>query len=104
LNAIPRLLSVDGTTKVQVKGFGFVNSGEVKAKYDGPTALVMCNGQPCIKEATYIDKQTLETTTFPQLVMNYKENGDNIMWDPLTIDASVYGNDFTDNNVELWYY
>lgn len=26
------------------------------------------------------------------------------MFDPITIDASVYGTDFTDNNVELWYY
>ena len=27
LNAEPRLISVEGTTKVKVKGFGFVNSG-----------------------------------------------------------------------------
>lgn len=26
------------------------------------------------------------------------------MWDPITIEASVYENDFTENNVELYYY
>ena len=26
LNAEPRLISVEGTTKVRIKGFGFVNS------------------------------------------------------------------------------
>ncbi len=26
------------------------------------------------------------------------------MWGAMTIDASVYGNDFTDNQVTLWYF
>jgi hypothetical protein len=26
------------------------------------------------------------------------------MWDPIMIEASVYENDFTENNVELYYY
>lgn len=37
-------------------------------------------------------------------MVNYKETGENILWDPMTIDASVYENDFTENNVELYYY
>lgn len=39
--------------------------------------------------------------------MNYKENDLNVLWDPINIDAAVYGNslnDFTDNNVEVYYY
>jgi hypothetical protein len=31
LNAEPKLISVEGTTMVRIKGFGFVNSGETKA-------------------------------------------------------------------------
>ena len=31
LNAVPRLISVDGTTKVKIIGFGFVNSNETKS-------------------------------------------------------------------------
>jgi hypothetical protein len=30
------LLRVDGTTKVTIKGIGFVNSGETKAIYANP--------------------------------------------------------------------
>jgi|JI7StandDraft_1071085.scaffolds.fasta_scaffold1116029_1 hypothetical protein len=26
------------------------------------------------------------------------------MWDPMNIDASVYGNDFTDSNINVYYY
>lgn len=40
-------------------------------------------------------------------MVNYKETEQNVLWDPINIDAAVYGNtlnDFTDNNVELFYY
>jgi hypothetical protein len=37
LNAEPRLISVEGITKVRIKGFGFVNSGETKSKFSNPT-------------------------------------------------------------------
>ena len=29
----PRLIAVDGTTDIKVKGLGFVNSGETKVRY-----------------------------------------------------------------------
>ena len=44
LNAEPRLISVEGTTKVRIKGFGFVNSGEIRSKISGPTSPLKCNG------------------------------------------------------------
>ena len=52
----------------------------------------------------FIDKNTLQTTTFPQALANYKETDSNVLWDPINIDASVYENDFTENNVEVYYY
>jgi hypothetical protein len=39
--------------------------------------------------------------------VNYKETDQSILWDPMNIDASIYGsgvNDFTDNSVQLYYY
>lgn len=65
---------------------------------------MLCSGSPCIKEATFIDKNTLETASFAQNNVYLRETGENILWDPINIDASVYENDFTDSNVELWYY
>ena len=65
LNAEPRLISVDGTTKVRIKGFGFVNSNETKSLFSSPSSnTLLCNGKSCIKDATFIDKNTLETATF----------------------------------------
>jgi hypothetical protein len=65
LNAEPRLISIEGTTKVRIKGFGFVNSNETKSLFSSPSNYtLLCNGQNCIKESTYIDKYTLETATF----------------------------------------
>jgi hypothetical protein len=36
IDAYPRLLYVDGSTKVTIKGLGFVDSGETKAMYANP--------------------------------------------------------------------
>lgn len=37
LDADPKLLATDGTTNLQVKGLGFVNSGETKVQYSNRT-------------------------------------------------------------------
>jgi hypothetical protein len=66
VNAYPRLISVEGTTKVRIKGFGFVNSNQTKSLFSSPTTnTLLCAGAPCIRDATFIDKNTLETTTQP---------------------------------------
>lgn len=105
LDAIPRLISVEGTTKVLVKGFGFVNSGSTLAKYDSEREHLVLEGKKDgIKDAKFIDKNTLETTTFPQKELNYENSGNNVQWDALTIEASVYENDFTENGIEVYYY
>jgi hypothetical protein len=109
LRAEPSLISVDGTTKVRIKGFGFVNSTTSKSLISSSYSNTLtCQGHNCIKDAVYIDKNTLETTTFPQALVNYKETDLNVLWDPMNIDASIYGgsnvNDFTDNSVQVFYY
>jgi hypothetical protein len=105
VNAFPRLISVEGTTRVSIKGFGFVNSNQTKSLVSSATTnTLLCGGSPCIKEATFIDKNTLETTTHPQSIVYLKETGENILWEAMNIDASVYENDFTDSNVQLFYY
>lgn len=81
-----------------------MNSGETKSKFSNPSNPFQCSGTDCIKDATYIDKNTLETDTYPQSDVNYVSSGYNVGWDPMNIDASVYGNGFTENNVEIWYY
>jgi len=119
LDASPRLIATDGSTQVAIKGIGFVDSGQAKALYGNSSAAVVCaGGSQCIKAATFQDKHTLIAPTFPQSELKYqptgkgkggnetKEDGKSqgVLWDPLYIDATVIGDEFTDNEVELFYY
>ena len=88
---------------MRIKGFGFVNSGETKSLETTPGPGLLCQGTKCVKDAKFIDKNTLETATYPQKDVSYGD-GQNILFDPIAIEASVYENDFTENNVEIYYY
>lgn len=103
LDANPKLLAVDGSTLIQIKGLGFVDSGQCKAEYDNRTSSLTCGGANCARSATFIDKNTLNTTTFPQSEVRYSSGG-NVGWDPMYIDALVWGDQFTQNQVEVFYY
>lgn len=107
LRAEPALISVDGTTIVLIKGFGFVNTSSSHSLISSTSKLSLSSqGKPCVREATYIDKNTLRTTTIPQSLVNYNDQS-NVLWDAIYIDASISGsnaNDFTDNEVEVFYY
>lgn len=103
LDASPKLLATDGSTKVQVKGIGFVDSGQCKVAYDNRSHELYCSGNPCAKSAVFIDKNTLNTTSFPQSEVNYYSGG-TVGWDPMYIDALVWGDQFTKNQVEVYYY
>jgi hypothetical protein len=98
LDASPKLLSTTGETKVQVKGLGFVDSGQCKAAYTNHTSgyELQCNGSPCARSAVFVDKNTLNTTSFPQSEVAYP-SGHNVFWDPMYIDALVWGDQFTKN-------
>lgn len=103
LDANPKLLATDGSTKVQIKGIGFVDSGQCKAVYDNRSHELYCGGNPCARSAVFIDKNTLNTTSFPQSEVNYYSGG-TVGWDPMYIDALVWGDQFTKNQVEVYYY
>jgi hypothetical protein len=104
LDAVPRLINVDGSTKVQIKGFGFVDSGTTQAKFDSEKEHLVTSGkQNAVTDAKFIDKNTLLTNTLPQTALSYEKSGENVWWDAMTIEASVYEGDFTENGIELFY-
>jgi hypothetical protein len=96
-------LSVDGSTHIQVKGLGFVDSGQCKVTFDNRTTALTCDGGICEKKAVFIDKNTLNTTSFPQGEVRYG-HGSSVGWDPMYIDALVWGDQYTANQVEVYYY
>ena len=54
--------------------------------------------------AEYIDKSTIETNTFPQNVVNYADNGENVGFDGMATEGCVYGDTFTENGIEIYYF
>ena len=42
IDASPRLISTDGKTLVDIKGIGFVNSGEARALFRNKTNPITC--------------------------------------------------------------
>ena len=46
----------------------------------------------------------MQTTTFPQAQVKYSSNGNPVKWDPIHIDATVIGDEFGQEQINLWYY
>ena len=105
LDAKPRLISTDGSTTVAIQGIGFVDSGQAKALFRGSKQIV-CGGigAECSKKASFQDKRTLITSTFAQSDMKYKGTDKSVLWDAVSFDATVIGDEYTQNGVEVFYY
>jgi hypothetical protein len=99
----PRLIAIDGSTKVTLKGLGFVNSGETKSQFHA-IERIKCGEQGCNRPAQFIDKNHITSDTLPQSQMTVQQTGKSIMWDEFYIEASVYSDQFTNNRIPVFYY
>jgi hypothetical protein len=97
-------MATDSITNLIVKGIGFVDSGQCKCAFDNRTSSLHCGGGVCAKPAGFIDKHTLNTTSFLQHEVTYYSSGATVGWDPMYIDCLVWGDQFTQNQVEVFYY
>ena len=103
----PQMVSSKGGTNLTIHGFGFADSGnELKALFGSSTDdnnTLYCNGDSCIVDAKYIDSNTISALTKPRNNMMYK-NGKPLDNERFPVEASVYNNDFTNNNISIFYY
>jgi hypothetical protein len=107
VNVGPRLISPDGNTELKMTGFGFVNSDpdQIKVKYVGKDDReLLCKGKPCIKQAKYVDKNTIMAPTFPVSEMTYADSGEPVDADAVHPEVSVYGDNFTENKIPVHYF
>jgi hypothetical protein len=84
-------------------GIGFVDSGETKAMFANPEDPLQ-SSDGVVKNAQFIDKHSMLTSTLPQDKLVYSSNGKSVMWDAFYVEASVYNDQFTDNRIALHYY
>jgi hypothetical protein len=97
---------VDGSTQVTIRGIGFVDSGEIKGKFTNDTHPIQCSnqGDQCMHQATFIDKNHIKMNTWPQSSVQYIASKANVQWDPIQVEASVNADQFTTNGITLQYY
>lgn len=73
LDVQPRLLSRDGSTKITISGFGFVDSNQIKTKFvaaknesaSTPLKISGSSNLP-LKDALFIDSNHISCFTYPQ--------------------------------------
>lgn len=70
IDVSPKLIAVDGSTEVTIRGIGFVHSEELKGVFqdskDDFKNNLMCSGSPCMHTAAFIDSKHIKMESFPQ--------------------------------------
>ena len=101
----PSYIPVEGNTPVSVKGYGFADTSELKVQLqdsrDG--SVLLCGKNPCVLPATYVSPTEI-TFNAPARSTVTTTSGSPIDFNPIEVEASVYGDIFTTNNVQLNYY
>ncbi|CAI2384727.1 unnamed protein product [Moneuplotes crassus] len=109
LRVEPRLVSKSGTTKVEISGFGFVdstNAGGLKVLYDNDRGSYYCNKNrnKCVVDAGFVDKNKIVASTLP-FNMFIDGNGNRVRdTDPVNVEVSVFNDKFTNNKIKIHYY
>ena len=109
LRISPKLISKSGTTKIEINGFGFVDSTEVgglKVLFDNDVSQYYCSGSKnkCVVDAIFVDKNKIIAPTLPFNMFNYG-NGNKIEdSDPINVEVSVFNDKFTQNHIKVFYY
>ena len=104
LQVEPRLISARGTTKVALKGYGFVRieDSKMQAVLKNENDTLMCAGQPCTKTYTVINEKLCSVDTYPQAEV--MKGSKNIGFDPINIYVMNPDQDFEPNDIDIWYY
>ncbi len=106
IKVTPQMISSKGGTKVSLEGFGFANSGEnLKVKFGTEDRPLDCDQRgDCVRRGMYKKDTLVEVISFPRDVVNYQSSGRNVKFDKFAVELSVYNNDYTKNNITIFYF
>lgn len=105
LKVVPQMVSSKGGTKLDIFGFGFANSGDnLKAKFGSSDNRLRCDLRNCAVAAEYVSESQIKAVTYPMEMVSSEISGENIGFRRFAVEAAVYNNDFTRNNITIFYY
>jgi hypothetical protein len=112
LGVEPRLISTKGTTKVALKGYGFVRMEDAKMQtaLRSETQALTCSvgtgenaaSAPCTKTYTVVNEKLSTVDTFPQAEVS--KGPKNVGFEPINIDIMSPDGDYEHNEIDIWYY
>ena len=109
LRVTPNLISKTGSTRIEIRGFGFVDSSKVgglKVLYDNDIDNYYCtsDNNKCVVDADYIDKNTISAPTFPLNIFSLPD-GERIRdFEAINVEVAVFDDKFTQNHIKVHYY
>jgi hypothetical protein len=107
----PQMIPSKGNSKLIIKGYGFADSKEnLKVKFGDKDIKcsetpnnINIDSQDCIKNARFINENTIEVQTFPRSKMYKISSKKNIEYERFPIEVSVFNDDFTQNNSTVFF-
>lgn len=109
LHVEPKLISKTGSTRIEIKGFGFVDSSKVgglKVLYDNDVDQFFCTSSlnKCVVDAQYINKNKISAPTLPLDMFRLQSEGKVSQFDPVNVEVSVFNDKFTKNRIKVFYF
>jgi len=105
IRVVPPMVTSKGGTPLTITGFGFANSGEnLKVKFGTVDRPLECDLANCVKVGNYSKDTVVTVTSFPRDIVSYAASGRSVKFDKFAVEVSVYNDDFTKNNITIFYY
>ena len=105
----PQMVSSKGNTTVNIYGYGFADSGKnLKVLYgsedDETGDKLTCDYKDCVTQGEYVDSHLVKARTRPRKEITVDKTGEVLGYQRFPVEVSVYNDDFTNNNVTIFYY
>ena len=105
IRVVPQMITSKGGTNITITGFGFANSGDnLKVKFGTADRPLECDFTNCYKKGIYITDTVVKATSYPKDSVSYSASGKSVKFDKFAVELSVYNDDFTKNNITVFYY
>ena len=105
----PQMVSSKGNTTIKIYGYGFADSGKnLKILFGSESneigSKLTCDYKACTTQGEYVDSHLVKAVTYPRREVTVDRTGEILGHERFPVEVSVYNDDFTNNNVTIFYY